>query len=530
MFGEMKIDLQIVESFSTHSKPLYHSPITGDTGILVDSSGSMDKFQDAMKLIVSVIKCVSGTQGMWNLPTPKGRTALVDSVDKFVSNVDLSHIVNWIIISDGDDTASKRKTLFERIAGSLGDDPICFNEVDFPKLPKLGDWLHDVKGMTAEEYPNLPFDEKNAATNEYNEWHTAQLQRRREAVTNHFAALNVNFYVIGVGSEVKDFVAACARKGTGINTALVDVNATPEQVGGIVAAVIKKKRAADGADEDGGATITAENTQPLEGIDVERIKMEAARTSTARERKLNEKLLADGPPFDKDAQTRYVKYIINTEAEKHNLDVQKVTTAIDWFYKLVIERGVDALASDLIGGRLYPYDKNQHRNGPVFDTPIDTIKASVWSNTLGRIIELLARNPEWIYERVEGLKEMFAEDVAANRIGAVFANVGRPASHIAITPKELPQLSGRPLAKNRVLYYKFKPDTYDTYVTNHRSLVGLDVGGGPIDDMKIVWRGNSGEKSYGGDAAVVSPGEDAGVEDKDGEKEEDDNGKKRKRA
>ena len=543
--------LHSVIAFNTKQSVLYANPeppTEDGTVVGIDASGSMKSLQDVMKLIASVVKCTSGTRGLWNLPDPAGGTALVDTVDTLFNDLDLSIIKNILIISDGEDTASKRATLLERFAESMeGNSADGVREVAMPVLPSLNYWLMHIKEIDdTDHYHSLPIREKNILSAEYNEWHRKQLKRRREAVANHFSALNINFYVVGVGAEVAPFVAACARAGTGINTALIEKAATPEDVSGIITTVVsRKRRKAPVAVEDGAtsatdatdatdATVTATNATPLQDADVASVKREAERTSTASERRSNEKLLADGLPFDPEAQKRYVDFIVDAEANKHDLDVQSVRGALSFFYKMAIARGDEALASDLIGGRLYPRGKNGTRNGSVFDIPEDSAKASVWSNTLGRVVELLARNPEWIYDRVPGLKEAFRADIDANRVGAVFVNVGRIETRIAITSKELPQLSDRSDVDKQALYYKFKPDTYETYMVNHRSLVGLDFGGTPLEEMKIVWRGNSGAASYGGPAveapSALAPEEEGEPSSKRARTEEDEPSAKRVRT
>lgn len=511
MFGDVNFGLHSVHAFNTEIKELWRNSEPAKEGetraiVLVDASGSMRDKQGEMKLTASALKCMTGTIGQWNLPDPTGGTTLVDSVTTTAAMANTAHVQpdastaepapapapapvhslckvdKIIVLSDGDDTASVTTNLIASIA-----------EDGSPVLV----------GM-----PN------RGAT-----------QARRNAVAKHISNLGVELFVIGVGREVKEFIAACAKPGLRINTALLEHDVTAEQVAGVMKTVLKKKKKAkEAADE----TVTAANAEAVTAEETAVVATEAARTSTQSERTNNPKLLRDGLPYDPEAEARYVTFITSKEAAKIGADKQTVAMAVHWFRSLMLSRPNQPLAADLIGGRLYPEDRKGRRSGAVFNIPPvpapperaegegeqpepNPIKASAWVNTLGRCVELLARDPENILDRVDGLREAFATNHFSGTVGPLFCDMGGSfATHLALTKAELPQLD------ERVLYYKFKADTYPHYLPHHRAnAYQPDLPVADVSKIAVVWRGNSSAKSYGGpvlDGAgpmVIAPSSDA---------------------
>ena len=234
--------------------------------------------------------------------------------------------------------------------------------------------------------------------------------------------------------------------------------------------------------------MTADCADALDAEQLEAVAAEARRTTTAAERARNPALLLDGPRFDPAAQAAYVDHVVRHEAQELGVPEATVREVVAWFHALVRRHSV--VASDLIGGRLYKRDKHGRRAGAVFDAP-GGVRASAWVRMLGRCVQLLARNPLAIAERVPGLRAAFAAQIEANAVGPLFRQAGTPATRLALTAHDLPALD------DRVLYYKFKADTYKHYAENHRA-VDVPCGAHACAGLAVVWRGNSGASAYGG--------------------------------
>lgn len=464
-FGDVHLNVFGVYAFNGHMTCLYENPAAGDndrTVVLLDASGSMSNKQNEMKLLVSALKCMSDTQGKFNLPTPKGQTGLVDAVDEVIK---LPNVQRIMVVSDGDDNASKNQIIE------------CITD-DVPKMADLPSLI-----------PNFAGEDTKAT--------------RRDAVAKHMNYLGIELFVVGVGREVKHFINACASSTLKINTAVVDFNATAEEVGSIMSTVVRraKSRSTD------RAVVTAANADALSAPEVDKVKTESHLTTSASERSRNVRSVNDGPPFDSEKQMAYIRYIVEHQCTKGDvcLPAESVEAIVFWFRSFVLSQGGAPVAIDLVKGRLYPIDKYGHRNGAVFDLPVDDVKASVWSNTLGRVIELLAREPCWITAKVDGLGDAFAAEIAANRVGPVFCDVGTPASFCAVTKDHLGQLGATDVVGERCLYYKFKENTYDHVIVNHRMAGIGDFVPLAAKSLRVVHRGNSGAKSYGGPIISLAP-------------------------
>ena len=84
MWGTINIQLKEVIAFNRFNsiRNLFKSEDADATDIVViDASDSMNKYQSTMKLMAGCLKCVSKTQGKWDLPAAEGLTALVDAVN-----------------------------------------------------------------------------------------------------------------------------------------------------------------------------------------------------------------------------------------------------------------------------------------------------------------------------------------------------------------------------------------------------------------------------------------------------------------
>lgn len=473
-FSDVSFTLHSVWSFNHTFERLFHNPQGGDVIVLLDSSGSMQKCQKEMKLVVSALKCMTNTMGVWHLPPASGATALVDTVNALMKKTGeggMGRVDRIIVVTDGEDTASAATQV-------------------------IGDFLTDGKPGWV-QLPPWRYEESASRVDV-----AAQRERRREAIALHLDKIGVEAAIIGVGEEVKHFISACAKEGSGLKTAHIEIGASPDDVGAIVSTVSAPRRSCP-------KTVTAANATSINKGDAAALRAEAWRTASHGERRSMPHLVKDGPAFTNETQARYVMYVLRKETAKageaggiNNVLFDAVLCIVRWFFALAQSKGT-AVAGDLICGRLYPKDRYDRRNGAVFEPPTPDIKPSQWTNLIGRCLELLSRDPDKIVHRVDGLGEQFAEEIRQDKVGALFVESGMPHTHMALTSEDLPQLDGR------VLYYKFKADTYLHFEVNPRAcgiLAWFSDNSGDIlakledtvGKLSVVWRGNSGAKSYGG--------------------------------
>ena len=491
MWGDMHRDLKYVFGFNSQVEVIYeNTELVGENllAVLWDKSGSMEDKQEECKMIASALKCMTGTQNAFNIPDPKGGTALVDAVDSVIRRK-IPGVTDILIVTDGDDTTSTVEKLVAGFADANGE-PIL---VDFPE-----------RGNTA-----------------------ATRNARSEAVAEHFSHIGVRTFVVGLG-EVKDFIATLAKKGDGrIITAHIPVSHNPDerltvaQVGAVIATTLQRQPRGTVNAENATPleaeqvraiateTVVVANATPLSSGQVQEIAVQVARTSTRGERLRNPALLKDGPAYDPERQEAYVAFILQVEAAKIECDPADLRSALAWFRSLV--RNLDVpVAGDLIGGRLW-LTENAPSKGAVFSPPPGIKgKGHAWAAALGRCIELLARNPEAINAhkaRVPGLDGAFAAEIRANSVGPLFSEAGQVESFLALTAEHLPtQLA------HAVLYYKFKAGPYMHFVSHHRAdAYSLVPHPDPhLAGMRVAVAGNSGKNTYGGPVVAVAPRPGAG--------------------
>jgi hypothetical protein len=468
MLGELNVPLKSVVTFSETCTPHFTNPafamepaIEGLTCVALDNSASMREKEIETKIIVSALKCMSQTTGMWNLPEPRGGTALVDAIDHILKeNPGVERI---ILISDGMDNASKRTSLIHSIHTA----PDGTQTIEYRDMPPVG--------------------------------HVD----RSEAVAKHVANIGVELFLVGVGTEVKEFIKTC-EKGGRINTAFVEKNASAEDVGAVLATVLKRPRSNPG----NKTTVTTSTAEKISSGAVDTVREEAKRTTSHHERKINSKMLQDGPQFDPVRQTEYIQFIVDHQVEKHNLrdfSTKKMTAIVMWFRKMVAARNGAPLAGALIAGRRYPKSKYTPAGGIVFDLCNTDPWSSKWIGCLRAILEDLSHEPFGIVDKINGLSEKFSDDFQKGLVGPVFADVGMAhASCIAITKKDVPQIE-------KTTYFKFKKNTYVHYLVNSRMLgPKYDVAGeGLLSDLLETLvpmpRGNSSAESYGGPVVEELP-------------------------
>jgi len=484
MFGEVKFHLSWVYAFNNlidclHSDPNPpEDPNIKKVGILLDASGSMRDLQDPVKLVLSAAKCMSSTQGRFNAPTPNGGTAIVDSVDTLFGMQKMEGLDQVIIITDGYDTVSTAERILKCIDEATGE-PV---------------------------YTSLP---------EHND------RERAAAVAAHLDALGIDMTIVGVDTEVKGFIAECAKAGRGLRTALISRHATAEDVGAVMTSVARRKprqRSKKEADD----TVVAGTASPISETELAALRTEALRTSTHTERLSNPNLLIDGAPYDHDKQDAYVRHLIESEVRRVCPDKEDYLPLINvledivvHFFSSLIRTQSEPVASAILQGPSWPSGKKLPSGEPdgtrvcalLYQHPLFAdLGASKWTSMLGKLIEYLARNPDHIRGRVAKHLPFTPEldqAIQDNVVGPLYRHAGRPHTRIAISHGLVPHDDLR----TRTLYFKFNENkvTFDHFVMHHRDTRftqpianGIEVLDTGFLDTHIMLQGNSSANAYGG--------------------------------
>ncbi len=486
MFGEVKFHLSWGYAFNNlidclHSAPNPPAdPNIKKVGILLDASGSMSNLQDPVKLVLSAAKCMSSTQGRFNAPPPNGGTAIVDSVDTLFGMQKMEGLDQVIIVTDGYDTVSTAERILKCIDEATGD-PV---------------------------YTTLPEDDD---------------KERAAAVAAHLDALGIDMTIIGVDTEVKGFIAECAKPGRGLRTALISRHATPEDVGAVMTSVARRKprqRSTKEADD----TVVAGTAAPISATEVTALRTEAQRTSTHQERLSNPNLLIDGAPYDHHKQDEYVRHLIESEARRVCPDredyvplVNALEDIVVHFFSSLVRTQSEPVASAILQGPSWPITPGSDKRicALLYPHPLFAdLSAGKWTSMLGKLIEYLARNPDHIRARVAKHLPFTPEldqAIQDNVVGPIYRHAGRPHTRIAISHGLVPHDDLR----TRTLYFKFNENkiTFDHFVMHHRDTRftqpianGIEAPPTGFLDTRIMEVGNSSAKAYGG--PTVAPPEE----------------------
>ena len=494
MFGEVNFHLSWVYAFNNEIDCLHSDlnppadPNMKKVGILLDASGSMRDLQNPVKLVLSAAKCMSNTQGRFNAPTPNGGTAIVDSVDTLWGMDKMEDLDQVLIVTDGEDTVSTAERILKCIDEATGD-PV------YTSLPTL-------------------------------------ISARAAAVAAHLDALGIDMTIVGVDTEVKGFIAECAKPGRGLRTALIARNATPEDVGAVMTSVTRRKprqRSRKEADD----TVVAGTATPISETEVTALRTEALRTSTHQERLSNPNLLIDGAPYAHVMQDAYMRHLIESEVRRLLPDkedyvplINVVEDIVVHFFSSLIRTQNQPVASAILQGPSWPSGKKLPSGEPdgkrvcalLYPHPLfGDLSPGRWTSMLGKLIEYLARNPGHIRERVAKHLPFTPEldqAIEDNVVGPIYRHAGRPHTRIAISHGLVPHDDLR----TRTLYFKFNETkaTFDHFVMHHRdsrytcpvanglesppTLPTLPTPPTSFLDTRIMEVGNSSAKAYGGPA------------------------------
>ena len=501
MWGEINIQLREVIAFNRHNNiwNLFKSEDADATDIVViDASESMNKYQATMKLMAGCLKCVSKTQGKWDLPAAEGLTALVDAVNvahKRLVDAGLAGDGNGriIVISDGADNDSQAKEL-------------------------LSD--HDTR---------IPMPR----------------HERVQAVADHINYLGCEMIVVGIGTEVKELVAACNKPGRVIKTAMIERNATAADVGTVMREVVRRSRnpalrgsrgrlpasAAPNADGTIG-TVTAQSAPRVSDEDAAPIAREGAKTADSNAAKAKrgghhqpkppkpltaaqkKQLLKDekeaalakftpkirpvlqGEKFVHSTQVAYVCLLISHVCENDPTLQGWVGGALTWFDGFIRAAPNQFASPALLTTRLYPSDAGEFA-GPVFASPLPKVLKDgkemtdpKWQNALKDLFVALTYEPtsDYLRDKYPDLPGQIRA-LPSGKFGPLYIDLGKMGWHVELSAaNNLPQLDGR--AKN--LFYKFKPKDHMHVVRNPRASETTFSSGRPVTDFTVAANGNSG--------------------------------------
>jgi len=522
-FGVQTIDLAAVYVFDTAFKCVYtHPEGKGDTVIIIDKSGSMGDLQDVMRLTVSAIKCMAPeSRGLWDVPAPGKCTALVDTFDAIVEKhiregkLPTDERLRVMVVTDGYDNASKCKDL--RFEEEQGGDMVTSTR-PFPPLPTTDD-----KEAFAAEYDEELFGGNAGLEDAWKVKFAEMIAARCAAVADHIAASGAELIVLGVGSEVKDFINACTKTHRYITTALLDSTASDAEVAAVVSTSVRVSRSRHAHARErkqvaqplhNEEAITAATAQAVAPEELHVMAAETKRTTTAKERaehaKKDARKVHEGPPFVSVEQHRYMNHLATVCAKWHGVDADALRGAVRWFVQYVNAHPDAAVPLALVGGRLFPYPKNDgahaRRPGSVFNTPDEETKDTSWTGAISKVLQALTHNPEdlglhfQVFRNMEPeLGEALEKAIAENRVGALFIEQESQESFRAITKDDgLPQLGAR------VLYYKHTQQRSSGFYAHVRlnpraaQAARYYDCGTPPTELRVVYKGNSSADTYGG--------------------------------
>ena len=551
-FGVQTIDLAAVYVFDVQYKCIYtHPEGKGDTVIVIDKSGSMGNLQDVMRLTVSAIKCMAPeSRGLWDVPAPGNGTALVDSFDQIVEKharevqaMGTDARLRVMVVTDGYDNSSKCKELrFEEEQGGH-----CVVSMrSFPPLPTTDD----------KETFEAEWEQEDGGNDGWEEAWVAKMAgmvaARNAAVAEHIAASGAELIVLGVGSEVKDFINACTKTRRYITTALLDHTATDAEVAAVVSTSVRKSRTRhaharerreEARPDENETAITAATADAVAPEELQTMATETKRTTTAKERaehaKKDARKVHEGAPFVSVEQHRYMNHLATVCAKWHGVDADALRGVVRWFVQYVHAHPDAAVPIALVGGRLFPYPKKDEahakRPGAIFNTPNEETKDTSWTGAISKVLQALTHNPEdlglhfQVFRNMEPeLGDVLEKAIAENRVGALFIEQESQESFRAITHTD-----GLPQLVHRVLYYKHAKQRSSGFYAHVRlnpraaqAARYYDCGTNPTE-MRLVYKGNSSADTYGGpcvslaDAAGESQpeaaGSDAGGSDSEAE-------------
>lgn len=166
--------------------------------IVLDRSSSMKDQEGEFKLVLSMIKALSGLESVPPVPNPHGRTNLIGMVKKIVESPDFGE-QELVIVTDGEDNAY-----------DINDFQVGVTDAGEPRMVTINQ----------DDYPSKA---------EYS-------RARQQAILDYLACIGAQVHIIGIGNEVKELLKMAASRP--MTVAHVPRSATATQVATIVGAAI----------------------------------------------------------------------------------------------------------------------------------------------------------------------------------------------------------------------------------------------------------------------------------------------------
>ena len=480
-FGSVEINMHSVVSFSTTVvqrwiNPEYDADKGNGTIVFWDCSGSMTNKEKELKLIASALKCVSNTQGKWNVVEARGLTALVDAAD-VVDRENTPGVSKCIIVSDGIDNASKAEFLIDK----LEDD----GSRVFSKFEKTFTPFHDWKTAKFTDGSTVTLDE---IFTQFRDEQNAFYATKCEKVAMHLSNMKIDLVVVAVGSEVKDFVKALTKPGQRANVAHISSDATADDVIRQIVSVVKKTRRSPKNTVESAvvtADVAANDTSVatlLTNVHVASVETEADVTSVGHIK------LAD--EYDHTKLLNYIDAIVEPECVKYGHETKHVRQAIVTFLKIL------HLKRDVAGPILHS------KFGGFFQDPVylATNKKSKFSTLLNSCWSLLSMPTE-----DSTILSNFADDIASGLVGNLLVRTGQKDS---ITSFKQSEFVAMQIENSSDIYMKFvktphyglldqvNTDKFNAEVAKNDDWKGLN-------NLKF-WKGNSSESAFNSSPASSS--------------------------
>lgn len=411
-FGTVNINLHSVNFFNTRItdrwvNPGYDAQKGDGTIVLWDVSGSMTDKKSELKLIASALKCVSNTQGMWNVKEAYGQTSLVDAAN-VLDEENTPGVSKCMIISDGVDNASTAESLIAR----LEDD----GRRVLAKFEKSFTPFHSWKNEKFSEGSTATADE---IAEQFRKEQKEFYDDKCEKVAMHLSNMKMELVVVAVGTEVKDFVKALSKPGQRANVAHISSGASAKEVIHQIASVTKKpRRAAKNTVEAVVVTAAVASadtsvTESFTDADVTSIETEAAVTSVGQKQVATE--------YDHAKLLKYVDAVIEPECAKYGHDIKHVREAIATYLQIV------ELKDDVPGPILHS------KFGGVYQDPVfvETKQKSKFNTLINACLSLLSAPVE-----DSTILANFADDITSGLVGPLFTRHGQKDSVTCITQDE----------------------------------------------------------------------------------------------
>jgi hypothetical protein len=474
IFGQLDVKLHSIYSFSNAMQPVWRNTDgEGDTVVLFDVSGSMRNQVPLCKLIASALKCCSGTQGKWNVPSPGGGTALVDAVNE-LHEMKIVGVAKVIIVTDGEDTKSRAEKLIKAV---LSDGTSEFQE--FRKnFSHLQTWM-DSK-YTSEQKAAMDEAEKQQIVSNFYEDRNSFYLSKCEAVATHISNLEMEMVVLAVGSEVKHFVNAMSKPGQRINVAHIQTGATTTEVVRQFTEVVRRPRRPSGNTAAAEPVTSETPTSALEDVDVAvaNVEAEAGRTT------VGEAPVATA--YNAAKMVRYIDAIIEPYSVQFGQDQGQIREALLAYFNLAAQKGV-------IPGNLL-----HSRFGGFFQDPIDAGKRSKFATCINTCLRVLA-DKATLPLVAEHLSE-FADDLAAGLVGPVLHAKGIQDSATKITVEEAGLCGGYVIDKP--MFFTATGAPHYSINEKFQKIEFVDAAKSaswPVDKAVktlVPWRGNTSEAAY----------------------------------